>query len=73
MLCAALPHVAAATGTDPAADPQIDPAPCMAAIAANDDDKILAACGVLIDSEKTEKADRIKALIARAGVYRAGT
>ena len=49
------------------ADPQVDPAPCVAAVAANDDDKIIAACGVLIDNEKTVKADRIKALIARAG------
>jgi tetratricopeptide (TPR) repeat protein len=68
-LWAASPHGMAATGTDPAATPPVDPAPCMAAIAANDDDKILAACGVVIDSEKTEKPDRIKALIARAGVY----
>ena len=26
-------------------------------------------CGALIDNEKTEKPDRIKALIARGGVY----
>jgi tetratricopeptide (TPR) repeat protein len=37
--------------------------------AANDDDKIIAVCGALIDNEKTAKADRIKALIARAGAY----
>ena len=47
-------------------DQKIDPAPC---VAANDDDQIVAICGPLIDSEKTLKADRIKALIARAGVY----
>jgi tetratricopeptide (TPR) repeat protein len=68
MLGAALPDRAAATGTDPAADPQIDPAPCVAA-AASDADKIIAICGALIDNEKTAKADRIKALIARAGAY----
>ena len=68
-LWAALPHGIFATGTDPAAAPPVDPAPCVAAIAAGDDDKIVAVCGVLIDSDKAEKADRIKALIARAGVY----
>ena len=50
-------------------DQKIDPAPCVAAVTANDDDQIVAICGPLIDSEKTLKADRIKALIARAGVY----
>ena len=35
----------------------------------SDDDKIIAICGPLIDGEKTSKADRIKALIARAGAY----
>ena len=66
---AALPHGIFATGVEPPASQQIDPAPCLAAIMANDDDKIVAACGGLIDSEKAEKTDRIKALIARAGVY----
>jgi tetratricopeptide (TPR) repeat protein len=58
-----------ATGAEPATIPQLDPAPCMAAAEANDDDKIIAVCGALIDNEKTLKADRIKALIARAGAY----
>jgi tetratricopeptide (TPR) repeat protein len=58
-----------ATGSDPPLVPPVDPAPCFAAIAANDDDKIIAACGPLIDNEKTSKADRIKALIARADAY----
>ena len=49
--------------------PRVDPAPCLAAIAANDDDKITAECGGLIDNEKTAKADRIKALIARGGAF----
>jgi tetratricopeptide (TPR) repeat protein len=69
LLCVGLPHGAAATGTEPAAVEQIDPAPCVSAAAANDDDKILGACGALIDNEKTIKADRIKALIARGGVF----
>jgi len=49
--------------------PPIDPAPCMAAIAANDDDRIVSLCAALIDSDKTTKPDRIKALLARAAVY----
>ena len=69
LLWAAPPNVAFASGTDPVTSPQIDPAPCLAATAANDDDKIVAICGALIDSEKTPKPDRVKALIARAGVY----
>ncbi len=59
-------YSAFATGNDAAPAPQADPAPCNAAVAASDDDKIIAACGVLIDSDKTVKADRIKALLARA-------
>ena len=62
-----LAHSAFATGAEPAKDVQIDPAPCMAAAAANDDDKTIDACGALIDNEKTDRADRIKALIARGG------
>jgi tetratricopeptide (TPR) repeat protein len=58
-----------ATGAEPTTDPQVDTAPCMAAIAANDDDRIVAVCGALIDNDKTAKADRIKALTARAGAY----
>jgi len=57
---------ASATGVEPVKDLRIDPAPCLAAARALDDDKIVNACGALIDHEKTEKADRIKALIARA-------
>src|SRR5258708_24453850 len=65
----AAPHRAFATGTEPITDPQLDPAPCVAAVAANDADKIIATCGALVDNEKTLRADRIKALIARAGAY----
>jgi tetratricopeptide (TPR) repeat protein len=68
-LSAALPHGAFATGTGPAADPQVDPAPCVAAAAGDDGDRIIAICGALVDNEKTVKADRVKALIARAGAY----
>jgi len=64
--------VTAAT-SDSVGTPQIDPAPCIAATTARDDDAIMANCGALIESEKTAAPDRIKALIARAGAYeRAG-
>jgi tetratricopeptide (TPR) repeat protein len=58
-----------AATTESTAAPLADPAPCAAAVAANDDDKIVAACGGLIDNEKTVKADRIRALIARGGAF----
>jgi tetratricopeptide (TPR) repeat protein len=64
LFCAAR---AFATDAEPAMVPPIDPAPCVAA--ADDSEKILSACGALIDNEKTLKADRIKALVARAGAF----
>jgi tetratricopeptide (TPR) repeat protein len=69
LLWAALPHGAFATGAEPTTDPQADPAPCLAAAATNDSDKIIDICGALIGNEKTQRTDRIKALIARAGAY----
>jgi tetratricopeptide (TPR) repeat protein len=57
-----------AAGADTGTLPPVDPAACMAAIAAGDDDKITVECGALIDNEKTAKPDRIKALAARAAV-----
>src|SRR5204863_8865941 len=64
-----LADAAHATGAEPGKAVQVDPAPCFAAAAANDDDKIVPRCSTLIDSEKTAKPDRIKALTARAGVF----
>jgi tetratricopeptide (TPR) repeat protein len=66
---AALSRAALATGAEPGKDLKVDPAPCLAAAGANDDDRIIAACGPLIDNEKTAKADRLKALLARGAVY----
>jgi tetratricopeptide (TPR) repeat protein len=68
-LCVALPLSAFAAPTYPPADLQVDPAPCFAAITSNDDDGIIAACGALIDNDKTQRADRLKALLARGGAY----
>jgi tetratricopeptide (TPR) repeat protein len=65
LLWTALAHSAFATGAEPARDVQVDPAACTAAATAGDDDKIISACGALIENDKTAKADRIKALIAR--------
>jgi tetratricopeptide (TPR) repeat protein len=67
MLCGSCPVFA--TGADPAATAQADPAPCAAAASADDADQTIAVCGPLIDNEKTPRAERIKALIARAGAY----
>jgi tetratricopeptide (TPR) repeat protein len=60
---------ASASGAGPAANSQADPAPCAAAAAADDADRIIAVCGLLIDDEDTPRAERIKALVARAGAY----
>src|SRR5712692_1675609 len=48
MLCAAPPQHARATSTEPVTDPQVDPAPCVAAAAANDADRIIAICSALV-------------------------
>jgi tetratricopeptide (TPR) repeat protein len=69
LLCIAFVQGAAATGVEPAKDMRLDPALCLAASLARDDDRTLAACGTLIDNAKTEKADRIKALVARGAAY----
>ncbi len=71
VLGTALPRGAFAVGTEPVIEPLADPAPCFAAITANDSGEILGLCGALIDNAKTSKADRLKALIARAGAYSA--
>ena len=63
------PCVAFATGSAPATDPQADPAPCAAAVAADDADGIIAVCGALVDNDKTLRADRVRALIARATAF----
>lgn len=69
LLGAVLPQAAGATGAEPATDPQADAAPCLAAAAGGDADNVVAICGALIGNEKTARADRVKALIARAGAY----
>lgn len=67
MLLLAAAH--AATGTEPVSVAQVDVAPCLAAAAADDMDKAVAACADVIDNEKTAKEDLIKALIARGALY----
>jgi tetratricopeptide (TPR) repeat protein len=64
--CVVLATPASATSPEPGKDVQADPAPCVAAASTTDDDKIIDACGALLDNEKTAKADRIRALTARA-------
>jgi tetratricopeptide (TPR) repeat protein len=69
LFCVGLAQGASATGAEPAKDMRVDPALCLAAALVRDDDRTLATCGALIDNAKTEKADRLKALIARGAVY----
>jgi len=61
--------MAGATEADAGAVPPADPAPCAGAIAANQDDNIISACGALIDNERTARADRLTALVGRAGAF----
>jgi tetratricopeptide (TPR) repeat protein len=65
VVSAAPPDRVHAATSEPTTAPQADPAPCVAAIAADDADAIVVVCGALIDNEKTLRADRIRALIAR--------
>jgi tetratricopeptide (TPR) repeat protein len=60
-----------AAGTPAAASSEVavDPLPCLAAIAANDDDTIISRCDALIGNEKNMRPDRIKAVLARAAAY----
>ena len=65
---AVMPDLALAATVEPTGE-QIDSAPCMAALTAGDDEKVIAACEALIGNDKASKADRLKALIARGAVY----
>jgi tetratricopeptide (TPR) repeat protein len=60
-----------AAGTPAATGPEvaIDPLPCLAAIAANDNDAIISRCDSLIGNEKNTRSDRIRAVLARAAAY----
>jgi len=69
LLASALSCSAPGTAAESGSVPPADTAPCMGAIAAQNDDQVLSQCGTLIDNDKAAKADRIKALIARAGVF----
>jgi tetratricopeptide (TPR) repeat protein len=58
-----------ATSSEPGKDVQVDPGLCVAAAAADDDDKTIDVCGAFIDNEKAAKPDRVRALMARAAAY----
>ncbi len=58
-----------AAPSDPAADLKVDPAPCQAAIASQSDDAIISVCEALIDNDKTGRADRLRAVLARGSAY----
>jgi tetratricopeptide (TPR) repeat protein len=63
------PRPAQATGAETDTLPPVNTGPCFGAIAATDDDKILSECAAVIDNAKTARADRIKALTARASLF----
>jgi tetratricopeptide (TPR) repeat protein len=64
-----LSSAAFATPSELRVETRVDPGPCNAAIAAQDDAAIIAVCDALIDNDKTERADRLKALLARGAAY----
>ena len=66
-LAMTLPTVFAAP-VDPTGE-QIDSAPCMAALSAGDDDRIIALCAAMIGNDKAPRQDRVKAAVARAAAY----
>ncbi|WP_299806184.1 tetratricopeptide repeat protein [Tardiphaga sp.] len=72
-LCLGLSYTAFAAPSDPPADSRIDikvdPAPCNGAVASLNDAAIIAVCDALIDNDRTERADRLKALLARGAAY----
>lgn len=68
LVCAGV-GLAHATGTGAEKEPPVDPTPCLAAIAAGVDERIIADCGALIDNDKTARADRLKALAARGAAF----
>jgi tetratricopeptide (TPR) repeat protein len=51
------------------ADPAVDAAPCNTAINSQVDDAVISVCDALIDNDKTERADRLRALLARGAAY----
>jgi tetratricopeptide (TPR) repeat protein len=65
---AVAPHMASAATVEPTGE-QIDSAACMAALTADDDDKVIASCAALIGNDKAPKADRVRAAMARATAY----
>lgn len=67
--CLARSLPASAAPSDLPADPKVDAAPCIAAIASQNDDAIITVCDALIDDDRTARADRLKALLARGAAY----
>lgn len=61
-----------AAPSDLPADPKVDSAPCNAAINAQNDSDVIAVCDALIDNDRTERADRLRALLARGAAWQRG-
>ena len=54
---------------EPGKEPLADAGACIAASEARDADKVITACGAVIDNAKAARSDRINALIARASIF----
>ena len=62
---AVTPPMSFAAPVEPTSE-QIDSAPCMAALAAGDDDRIIASFAALIGNAKAPRSDRDKAAVSSA-------
>ena len=67
--CSLLSHPATAAPSELPADSRVDAAPCNAAINSQNDADIISVCDALIDDDRTDRADRLKALLARGAAY----
>ena len=64
--CAGHAHAAV---SEPEEIAPVDPVPCRQAAAAKEADAVIDKCDAVIDHDKTAKADRLAALLARADAY----
>lgn len=69
LLSFVLSQPAIAAPSELPADPKVDAGPCLAAIASGIDDAVITICDALIDNDKTDRVDRLRALLARGAAY----
>ena len=71
-----MPNCASAATTEPTEE-QIDSAPCMAAVTAREDERIIADCAPLIDNDKAvawlrkgaQPTDRVQRILQESGAW----